>query len=81
MKRRYYVQKTEIIEVDEPIFEKLARLHTDNSMPWAEAKDYQEAIDRAEAITGVKVCEGIKDWEEGITAIYTEEGTPIFEMP
>lgn len=80
MKKKYYVQKTEMIEVDEPAFEKLAKIYTDISMPYAKAEDYQEAINRAEAITGIKVRKSTKDWGEGITAIYTEEGTPIFEV-
>lgn len=78
MKKKYYVQKTEEIEVDEPTFEKLAGLHANHYV--GSSGDYQNALDRAEAITGMKTCEGTKDWEVGITAIYTEEGIPVFEM-
>lgn len=76
MKRRYYVQKTEMIEVDEPIFEKLA----DDPLSCS-TEDFEEAIARIEAITGEKVCGGIEDWEEGITDVYTEDGIKVFGMP
>lgn len=75
MKRRYYVQKTEMIEVDEPIFEKLA----DDPMSCS-AEDFEEAFSRIEAITGEKVCDGLEDWEEGITDVYTEDGIKVFGM-
>jgi hypothetical protein len=81
MKRKYYVQKIEMIEVDEPTFEKLVRCHSSYYPEWANENDYEEAIDRAETITGEKVCEGVEDWEVGITGIYTEDGIPVFEMP
>lgn len=75
MKKKYYVQKTEVIEVDEPIFEKLANSHVDDLTD----EDFEEAIARIEAITGEKVRKGIKDWwKEGITDIYTEDGTLVF---
>ena len=78
MKRRYYVQKTEMIEVDEPIFETLSAIHAANEV--AEPELYEEAVKRLEAITGEKVCEGIEDWEVGITDIYTEDGITIFNL-
>lgn len=77
MKKKYYVQKTEMIEVDEPIFEKLANSRIDDLTD----EDFEEAIARIEAITGEKVCEGIEEWEEGITDIYTEDGVQVFGMP
>lgn len=55
MKRRYYVQKTEMIEVDEPIFEKLA----DDPMSCS-AEDFEEAFSRIEGITDVYTEDGIK---------------------
>lgn len=76
MKKKYYVQKTEMIEADEPIFEKLA-----NDPLNCSPEDFEEAIARIEAITGEKVCEGIEEWEEGITDIYTEDGVQVFGMP
>ena len=83
MKRKYYVQTTKMIEVDDPLFEKLARCHSKGSTEWAGAteNDYEEAMKRVEAITGEKICDGIESWEVGITGVYTEEGIPVFEMP
>ena len=81
MKRKYYVQTTKMIEVDDPLFEKLARCHSKGSTERANENDYEEAMERVEAITGEKICDGIESWEVGVTGVYTEEGIPVFEMP
>lgn len=80
MKRKYYIIKWEAIEADEPIFEKLARCHSNDCSEWANENDYEEAMKRIEAITGEKVMDGDDPFGVGISGLYDENNKVVFEL-
>lgn len=81
MKVRITVATTRAIEVDHPVFQKMADLYDRDPMAIADDDDIKKAIEEIERVTGIPFNNGhpTSDNIPTIDSVYTMDGEALLE--